>query len=172
MGNVLNKKYEEPGKPVREKTKVKRKRKPMTAEQKAAAGERLAKARAAKGPSKHVSVDITIRTLPEDHFLSPTKVKSWIKVWQDKLKSMKTYRDSKDRDQRRTHLIGETYLKNMKSYLGNGIWSDSHYGEDRENEIKFLVIAPAYHEDGTMKRTKGFFYRDVGFWNEETADET
>lgn len=160
-------KFEEPDKPVRKKTKVKRKRKPMSEEQKKAAVERLAKARAARGPSQNSSVHESIRNLPDDHWRSPKKVKAWIKVWQEKVKGMKGAQNSKDRDIRREYQIAEVYLKNMKSYLSNGIWSDLRYGEEREHEVKFVVVAPAYNADGTMKRTKGYFYSDVGFWGEQ-----
>ena len=83
----MNKKYQEPEK--FERTKIKRKRKPMTPEQKLAAGERLRKAREAKGPAKNLSVHETIRDLDEEHYLNPNKVKMWIKTWQEKRLGMK-----------------------------------------------------------------------------------
>jgi len=165
-------KHEEPVSGERKKTKVKRKRKPMTPEQKAAAAQRLAVARAARGPAKNVSLHESIRELPDDHYLSPKSVKEWIKVWQDRLKGMKQYKTSKDRTQRGEYITAETYLKNLKSYLQNGIWSDSRYGEDREHQTKFLVVAPAYDADGNVKRTKGFFYKDYGYWDGGDTNET
>lgn len=47
--------------------KVRKKRKPMTPEQRAAAAERLALARAAKAPAKNVSIHESIRNLEDDH---------------------------------------------------------------------------------------------------------
>jgi len=32
------------------------------------------------------------------------------------------------------------------------------------------VVAPAYHSDGVMKRTQGFFYDDIGFYKGEEND--
>ena len=49
---------------------IKKKRKPMTPEQKAAAAERLAKAREAKGPIQYKNVSPDVIALPDDHFLS------------------------------------------------------------------------------------------------------
>ena len=60
--------------------KPRKSRKPMTPEQKAAAAERLAKARAAKGPAKNTSLHHSLIGLPEEHMLHPDKVKKWIKT--------------------------------------------------------------------------------------------
>ena len=59
--------------------KLRKRRKPMTKEQRAAAAERLAKARAAKGEPKNLSLHKNIRDLPDDHPISPAKVKKWLK---------------------------------------------------------------------------------------------
>ena len=95
---------------------IKRKRK-MTKEQRAAAAERLAKARAARGPSKNLSVHESIRDLPDDHTLAPKKVKAWIKEQQLKLRSMKSMKNSSDRKERGAYYVEETYLNNLQSYL-------------------------------------------------------
>lgn len=162
-------KWEEPEKEIKRK-KIRRKRKPMTEEQRKAAAERLAKARAAKGPAKNLSIDESIRDLPDDHFLAPKKVKEWLKIWKTKLNGMRHSRDSKDRNVRREYQITETYVKNMQSYLNTGMWSDHRYGENREHKIVWRVVAPAYHSDGVMKRTQGFFYDDIGFYKGEEND--
>ena len=71
--------------------KKRKRRKPMTEEQKAAASERLAKARearAAKNPDYGKSgIAESLRGLPDDHQLSPKRVKEWIKVQKDYAKS-------------------------------------------------------------------------------------
>ena len=66
--------------------KIRRRRKPMTEEQKAAAVERLRKAREAKAaanPTKPANVCDHVLNLPEDHYLSYVKVKGWIKSNQE-----------------------------------------------------------------------------------------
>jgi hypothetical protein len=71
--------------------KKRKPRKPMSDEQKAAASERLAKARAAKiekNPNYgQGNIHESLRHLPAEHQLSPTKVKQWINVQQDYAKS-------------------------------------------------------------------------------------
>ena len=66
------------------KKKVRKKRKPMTEEQKQAAAERLEKVRqkrAAKNPDYGMSgIHESLRNLPEDHHAHPKKVKQWIKT--------------------------------------------------------------------------------------------
>ena len=78
-----------------EKKKVTRKRKPMTEEQKKAAAERLAKARAARGHDGSKSIHHSIRDLPEDDFLHWKKVKEWIKECSSELAGIKSYKHSK-----------------------------------------------------------------------------
>ena len=59
--------------------KVRKKRKPMTPEQRIAAAERLERARAAKAPAKNQTIHQNVISLPDEHYLSAKKVKSWIK---------------------------------------------------------------------------------------------
>ena len=61
------------------KKKVRKKRKPMTEEQRQAATERLAKARAAKAPAKNDSISPVVLARGDDHPLSAKKVKVWRK---------------------------------------------------------------------------------------------
>lgn len=161
-------KWKEPLKPARKKTKVKRKR-VMTAEQKAAAVERLRLAREAKG-SQNLSVDSNIRNLPDDHFLSPKKVKQWLKIWKSKLQSSKGLRDSKDWKDRLEYQIIENYCRNLQSYLSTGVYMDLYYGENREHKVKFKCIAPAY-KDGVQVRTKGVWYSDIGIWGGDDNED-
>ena len=65
--------------------KIKRRRKPMTPEQKAAAIERLAKAREKqKGPAQHQNICPEVLTRPDDHPLCLKNVRSWIKTPKNK----------------------------------------------------------------------------------------
>ena len=61
------------------KKKIRRRRKPLTEEQKAERRERLKKAREAKAPPKYVTVAPSVRALPDDHYLSLAKVRGWLK---------------------------------------------------------------------------------------------
>lgn len=151
-----------------ERKKVKRKRKPMTPEQKAAAIERLAKAREARGATGAASIHHSIRDLEEDHFLHWKKVKEWIKDNEMKLKGMSTMKNSSNWKERSEYQSLEVYIKNMKSYLSTGNWSDFRYGPNGENKIQRVCLAMAYWPDGTPKRDYGTFYPDIGqVWSKE-----
>lgn len=162
-------KWEEPEDFKRQK--IRKKRKPMSEDQKAAAVERLRKAREARGPSQNLSIHESIRDLPYDHFLSPEKVKQWLKVWKDKFSGMKSYRQSPDKNLRQEYQSAESYIKNMQFYLNSGIWGDTWYGENREHKIRNVVVAMAYDEHGNVKRNKGHFYPDIGIYGEEEECE-
>lgn len=151
-----------------ERKKVKRRRKPMSDEQKKAAVERLAKAREARGADGSKSVHHSIRDLPEDHFLHWKKVKQWLKSNQDELKGMKEYKTSKLSKERAQYQDLETYIHNMKKYLSGGVWSDFRYGERRESRVRKVCHAMAYYPDGTPKRMYGTFYPDIAqVWTRE-----
>ena len=152
--------------------KVKRKRKPMSEEQKKAAVERLQKAREARGADGSKSVHHSIRDLPEDHFLHWKKVKEWLKANQDELKGMKEYRDSKVAKERAQYQDLDTYINNMKKYLSGGVWSDFRYGERRESRVQQVCTAMAFYDDGTPKRTYGTWYPDIAqVWTRELEKE-
>ena len=155
-----------------ERKKVKRRRKPMSEEQKKAAVERLAKAREARGADGSKSVHHSIRDLDEDHFLHWKKVKQWVKSCTEELKGMKSYKDSKVSKERAQYQDLEVYISNMKKYLSGGVWSDFRYGERRESRIKKVCVAMAYYPDGTPKRTYGTFYPDISAtWTRELEQE-
>lgn len=144
----------------------------LTPEQKAAAVERLAKARAARktaGVSTNQLYAEEVRNLPADHFLSLDKVKSWIKYNKDLLTSIRSFKDSKEASQRDQYNRVQVYLANLENYLRTGVYSDLFYGEEAQNKIKYRCLVMAYHPDGTPKRTPGVMYPDIGLYTEEMA---
>ena len=150
--------------------KIRKRRKPMTKEQRAAAAERLAKARAAKGASKNLSINENIRNLEDDHPISPAKVKKWLKTNKEALAAAK-------KDARlNKKLIGrvsilDTYVYNMERYLRTGIWLDMFYGENQEHRVQRRCVAAAYHKDGNIKREVGVIYPDIGKYTQEMFEE-
>ena len=145
------------------KKKVRKKRKPMTEEQKQAAAERLEKARAAraaKNPNYGQSgIHESLRDLPDDAPINPKKVKQWIKT-QKELVSMER-RNEKAKvkgatDRRMSH---EAYVRNMQRYLRDGDWIDLFYGEHQEKKIGYICRAQAYYWTGPKKGEPKF---DVG----------
>ena len=123
--------------------KIKRRRKPMTPEQKAAAVERLAKAREAKGPAQHQNIHPEVLAKPDDHFLSLKNVRSWIKSNKEQLSSLRgeVRRDVKGAKSR-FHSV-EGYIRHMQHYLKHGDWIDNAYGEHQEKSVKWVTIKPS-----------------------------
>ena len=137
------------------KKKVRKKRKPMTEEQKQAAAERLEKARAAraaKNPNYGQSgIHESLRDLSDDAPINPKKVKKWIKT-QKALASIER-RNEKTKvkgptDRRMSH---EAYVRNMQRYLRDGDWIDLFYGENQEKKIGYICRAQAYYWEGPKK---------------------
>ena len=142
---------------------VKRRRKPLTEEQKNERRERLAKARASKAPPKYVSVDPAVRELPDDHPISLKKVREWIKSnKEEKARLKKILRTSNDRHVNNRFNIVDCYLQNMEYYIRNGVWLDLFYGENQENKMGWRCETLAYESDGMPKRNVGVFYPDIG----------
>ena len=123
--------------------KIKRRRKPMTPEQKAAAVERLAKAREAKGPAQHQNIHPEVLARPDDHFLSLKNVRSWIKSNKEQLSSLRgeVRRDVKGAKSR-FHSV-EGYIRHMQHYLKHGDWIDNAYGEHQEKSVRWKTIKPS-----------------------------
>lgn len=158
--------HEELGSTVIKATK--RKRKPMTPEQKAAACERLAVARSKRAPAKNSSVHPDVLALPDEHPVSYVKVKEWLKYNTELLSALKRQKDSKESKQRQEFQVTEVYVKNLKIYIKDGIWLDQRYGKKRESATGTISLAPAYDSKGNIRRTVGTFYPDIGLmWTKE-----
>lgn len=156
------------------KKKIRRRRKPLTEEQKAERRERLKKAREAKAPPKYVTVAPSVRALPDDHYLSLVKVRGWLKKNKTERQRLKTMirRKQDDRKIRSDYLRIDTYCQNMDTYIRNGVWLDLFYGEDQQHKIQYAVIHMAYDKDGNPKRDVGYWYPDLnGVWTKEMDDE-
>ena len=121
--------------------KIKRKRKPMTPEQRAAAAERLAKAREAKGPVQYQNIHPDVVAKPDDHFLSLKKVRSWMKSTKEQISSLRgeVRRDVKGAKAKLWDIDG--YIRHMQYYLKHGDWVDNRYGEYQEKKVKWRTIA-------------------------------
>ena len=152
------------------KRKIRKKRKPMSEEQKQAAAERLEKARqarAAKNPNYGQSgIHESLRDLPDDAPINPKKVKQWIKT-QKELASVERRNEKagiKGAFARR--LLHEGYVRNMQRYLRDGDWVDYFYGEHQEKRMTRICRAQAYYftgpKKGEPKFDVGVYYPDMG----------
>jgi len=146
--------------------KPRKRRKPMTEEQRQAAAERLAKAREARfknKPPAHVGVAKAVLDLPDDHPLSFNTVRGWLKYQKDLLEHERRNARSKVAGALAKVASIEGYIKNINAYLSTGDWIDNYYGERREKRMVRVCHAMAYNKDGTPKREKGMFYPDLGY---------
>ena len=145
------------------KKKVRKKRKPMTEEQKTAAAERLEKARAAraeKNPDYGMSnIHESLRDLPDDYPINPKNVKKWIKTQKDLASGERRNEKKNVKGALARKLMHEAYVRNMQRYLRDGDWVDYFYGEHQEKRITYRCVAQAYYWDGPKKGEPKF---DVG----------
>jgi len=126
--------------------KVRKKRKPMTEEQRVAAAERLAIAREKrfkKNPPKYKNIHPSVLATSEDSIFSLKNVQRWIKTQKGLLQ--------KYRSEVRTNVKGsiakvastEGYIRHCESYLSGGCWIDNFCGEYQETMVNWKVIAEA-----------------------------
>ena len=121
--------------------KPRKKRKPMTEEQRKAASERLALARAKKTPTENTSIHPSVFALPDDHYLSAKKVKEWIKSNKEMMSSYRAQMRKEVKGARAMYHDLEGYVRFMKHYLKHGDWISDVYGEHQEKRIKWRMIA-------------------------------
>ena len=121
--------------------KPRKKRKPMTEEQRKAAAERLALARAKKAPSENTSIHPSVLALPDDNYLSAKKVKEWIRSNREMMSSYRTQMRKDVKGARARYYDLEGYIRFMKHYLKHGDWVSDVYGEHQEKRTKWRVVA-------------------------------
>ena len=160
---------------VEPKKKVRKRRKPMTEEQRRAASARLEKARearAAKNPDYGQSgIHPTLRNLADDHPAHPKKVRQWIKTQKELAASERKSVKQGVKGAYSKQCIHEAYVRNLVKYLRDGDYVDMFYGEYMEHQVKRKCVAMAYESDGTPKRDVGVWYPDIGTYTKEMYNE-
>ena len=145
--------------------KVRKTRKPMTEEQRAAAAKRLEKARekrAEKNPDYGQSgIHPTLRDLPDEHPAHPKKVKVWIKTQKALASAERAGVKQGIKGAYARQCSHEGYVRNMVKYLRDGDWVDNFYGEHQEKRVQWRCVAMAYDEENP-KRRPGTYYPDMG----------
>ena len=121
--------------------KIKRRRKPMTPEQKAAAIERLAKAREAKGPAQHQNICPEVLAKPDDHPLSRKNVVSWIKTQKSLASAEKGNMRRNVKGAIAKYWSHQGYVRHCEYYLKHGDWVDDFYGEYQEKRVRWRTRA-------------------------------
>ena len=150
--------------------KVRKKRKPMSPEQRAAAAERLAKAREKRmkeNPPTYKNVCASVLAIPDDKPMSLKSVRKWIKTQKELMSAeRKAMRQDVKGATARFH-SHQKYIANLEKYLRDGDYVDDYYGEYQQSKIKWRCTIPAYDKEGNQKRTHGVFYEDLGFvWSD------
>jgi len=155
--------------------KIRKKRKPMTPEQRAAAGERLAKARAkrqAANPPQYKYIHDSVLARTEDDPFHFRKVQGWIKTQREELSVARKDLRQKLKGAEARVANHQAYIRNLEKYLRDGDYSDDFYGEYQQNRIKWRSVVPAFDADGNAKRTHGVFYSDIGtVWDDLTMGD-
>ena len=145
--------------------KKRKKRKPMSEEQRVAAAARLEKAREKrkeKNPDYGQSgIAQSLRDLPEDHPRHPKKVKEWIKTQKGLASSERSSVRQNLKGAIAQLAIHEGYIRHMQKYLRDGDWVDDFYGEHQQHKILWKSIVLAYNDDGTPRRNVGVYYSDI-----------
>ena len=144
--------------------KPRKKRKPMTEEQRKAAVERLAKAREARmekqGGPKNVHPQVL--ALDDDNPLSVKNVRQWIKTQKDLLSAARQELRADMKGAKAKVANIEGYIRNLERYIRDGVYTDMFYGEYMQNKMKTVCLVPAYDKDGNIKRSYGCYYSDIG----------
>ena len=60
-------------------------------------------------------------------------------------------RDKDHADHYRTYLDAKSDLAEIRLYERTGEWTGTHMPSDPPQELVYRIVAPAYHNDGTLK---------------------
>ena len=139
-----------------ERKKIRRARKPMSAEQKAAAAERLAKARAAKKPAKGKTFHEVVYD-DKRQFKPLKEVLGWLKEAKEQAYSYK--KDMRRFKEKSKEWVAASdkyhywygYVNDINWYLRHGDWISNTYGSQQQNKTKWKVVVPAFYPDGSRK---------------------
>ena len=151
-------------------------RKPMSEEQRAAAAERLAKAREKKAEENpdygKAGLHHSLRDVADDYYLHPDKVKEWIKIQKDVVRAERAAVRAKVKGAIAKLADAEGYIRNMQRYLKGGDWIDMFYGPHQEKRVAYYCKAMGYYwygpKKGQPKRDIGVYYPDLGVvWTKE-----
>jgi len=157
---------------VKKRKKVKR---TMTAEQKQAASERLAKARAARAANatpEYKNIHENVLKRDEDHPLSLPSIREVIKHTREKITAEKQNLRMGDKNATARIASMEGYIRNLNAYLANGDYVDMFYGAEQQHRTQSVCIAPSYNKYGEINRSVNVWYMDLGMvWTQEMDAE-
>lgn len=149
---------------MKEVKKTRKRRKPMSEEQRAAAAERLAKARAkraANNPPQYKNIHPTVLARSEDDPFYFRKVQEWIKVQKEELAIARKDLRQNIKGAPARVANHQAYIRNLEKFLRDGDYVDDYYGAQQQNKVRWVAKHLAYDKDGNIKRTHGVFYPDI-----------
>jgi glycerol-3-phosphate cytidylyltransferase-like family protein len=149
-----------------ETKKVRKKRKPMTEEQRAQAGERLKLAREKRqkdNPPTYAGISPKVIALDDDETFSLKNVREWIKTQKEYLTEFNRGAKAGEKGAIAKAASCTGYIRHMEAYLRSGDWIDDRYGANADNVTQWTCTTLAYDSDGVPKRSKGVFYPDLGY---------
>ena len=128
------------------KKKVRKKRKPMSEEQRAAAAERLAIAREKRlreNPPKYSNIHPSVLALEDEHPFSRVSVTKYIKTQKEQLPALRSAIRQKVKGAIAKEASCKAYIRHCETYLRNGDWCDDFYGEYQEKRVRWVTVVPA-----------------------------
>ena len=160
--------------------KKRKKRKPMTEDQRQASAKRLEKVRAARTKKDPTygqgNIHESIRNLPDDHKISPKKVKEWINTQKEYISAERASVRANIKGAKAKLADHQGYVKEMQKYLKTGDWISCFYGKNQEHKTLYRSDALGYYwsgpEKGEVKRNANVYYPDMCcFYTKEMAEE-
>jgi hypothetical protein len=152
-----------------------RKKRQMTPEQREAAIKRLAEAREKRmkeNPPEYKSIHSSVLERGDDDPLNMKNVRKWIKTQKELLAVERRNVRANIKGAIAKELQIRGYIQAMESYLRNGTWTDSFWGEYQQNRVQQVCTTMAYNSDGTPKRSHGVYYPDLGgVWGVDICSE-
>jgi hypothetical protein len=147
--------------------RLRKKRKPMTDEQKLAAAENLQRARdarAAANPPTYKNIHPDVLALSDDDTFCRANIMEWIKHQKEVLVITRQEMRLNAKGAEARNASCAAYIRGLENYLKSGTYGDMMFGPNRDQPVKFTCITPAFYPDGTQKKSFGVFYPNDPDW--------
>lgn len=143
--------------------KPRKRRKPMTPEQKAKAVKALEKARAkraASNPPQYKSLDPEVVALPDENLFSRKNVMDWIKRQKEEVSFQRKQVKMGVKGAEGKLANAQAYIRELDYYLKGGIYVSGFYGPEGKSLVKWTCVVPSY-KNGELNKAYGVDYSRV-----------
>lgn len=144
--------------------KPRKRRKPMTPEQKAKAAKALEKARAkraATNPPQYKSLAAEVVALPDSDLFSRVNVMSWIKRQKEEISFQRKQVKQGVKGAEGKLANAQAYIRELDYYLKNGTYVSGFYGAEGTSLVRWRCVHPSYDKDGNLNMSHGVDYTGV-----------